>query len=206
MKTSPWRPLVAAPALLLTLAASVGCSDDSDGALDRASSSTPSEGAAEHASGEQEGAGRERTTRGRGESLGSTTGQHPSTPLDQQLVPLRIDVTGLERHGELVELYMTLTNEGDAEFAPYSAFGSETGSSYDLSGVALVDQGGQKLYLPAVDSEGVCLCTGNLANVYLPAGETLGLEATIGGIPDDVETVDLHIAGFDPVTGLEIAG
>jgi hypothetical protein len=47
-----------------------------------------------------------------GGSLGSTTGQHPSDmETDSPLVPLRIDVTGLQRDGEVIELTMTLTNE-----------------------------------------------------------------------------------------------
>lgn len=200
-----WRPLVAASALLLIGA--TACSGDSDGGedalADATNASSQEDGSSTGGGGDERGAG------GRGsEPLGTTTGQGEASPSDDTLVPLRIDVTGLERNGDLVELYMTLTNESDdAEmvFEPWGQFGADTGGgSYDLAGVGLVDQAAQKMYLPVLDSEGRCLCTGDLINLVVQPGEPAELHASFGGVPEDVESLDLHVPGFDPISGLEV--
>ena len=38
------------------------------------------------------------------------------------------------------------------------------------------------------------------------AGQSTSYDATIGGLPEDVETVDVHVPGFPPITGVEIQG
>jgi hypothetical protein len=148
-----------------------------------------------------------------GGSLGSSTGQHPSDmESDSPVVPLRIEVTGLQRDGEVIELTMTLTNEHeDAAFRALQVFAdpelrSDIDPRFDISGVKLVDQGERRAYLPMLDSEEVCQCTYGLNELYIAAGESHELHASFGGIPESVTTLDLEVPGFEPVSGLEVQG
>jgi hypothetical protein len=144
-----------------------------------------------------------------GGSLGSSTGQQRHDGLDDlsSLVPLRIEVTGLERNGELVELAMTLTNEDEAlDFTPNDVFTDLEwlGSQYNLTSIRLIDQGERKAYLPVVDSEDVCLCSDGLNAFVVAAGESAELHASFGGIPETVTTLDLEVPGFSPIAGIEV--
>lgn len=208
---------VAALAVALTLGAS--CSQGADGA------DSPVEPGGDEAAAEDVGDGD--ASRDEGDSgdsgeasgedrdqgvLGSSTGQLPAAPLDGTTLPLRVDVTSLERQGDLVELRITVTNEGapdGPEFEPYGAFDDPRlggDGLFALSGAALVDGEGQKAYLTVIDSEGVCLCTGNMAAVGIAGGQTMEMYATFGGVPDDVERVDVSIPGFGPVANVPIGG
>lgn len=231
-----WRPLAASALLVLGLGACSGDGDGDEGGLDDVVDSRPTEqdgsagtddrGGDRRGDDESDDRGRddrgdggsddrESDDRGSGggspgEPIGTATGQQPADPGDGRMVPLRLDVTGLERNGDLVELHMVLTNVSDTAdltFEPWAQFGSDApGGTYDLAGIGLVDQAEQKLYLPVLDSEGNCLCTGDLSDVAIGPGESAELDATFGGLPDDVEALDLHVPGLDPVTGLEVAG
>jgi hypothetical protein len=150
-----------------------------------------------------------------GGSLGSVTAQLQDWYTGEQ-VPLRIDVTGLVRNGDAVELSMTLTNENplnpDAEedagsYDPNTDFMENAASDdYDISAVSLVDHNAKKRYLPALDSAGACLCTAGLYDHRIQPGESIELAATFGGLPSDVSQVDLHVPGFEPITGIAIQG
>lgn len=221
MDTPLWRTVAASAVLVIALGA---CSNgDDEDALDGISNGTTAEQDGSAGPGDDDGASDrdgepDRGSTGSedeperdqgGEPLGTATGQQPANPNDDRLVPLRIDVTGLDRNRDLVELQMTLTNESDLAdlvFEPWSQFESDDGGYYDLAAIGLVDQAEQKLYLPVVDSEGTCLCTGDLHDVAIGPGESVDLDATFGGLADDVEALDLHVPGFDPITDLEVAG
>jgi hypothetical protein len=128
-------------------------------------------------------------------------------PSDQTMVPLRVDVMAVERQGDLVELRFELANLGDADtpsFEIWSQLADET-DDYDVAGVALVDPGAQKLYLPVLDSEGVCLCSTDLADYAVAPGESVKLNATFGGIPDDVEQVDVRVPSFPVVEAVPVS-
>jgi hypothetical protein len=135
-----------------------------------------------------------------------------SFPAENGPVPVRVDVTSLERNGDLVELGLVISNEAaESDAAPndqhffgvlFEFGGGE--SRTDLAGIGLVDQAEQKMYLPVLDDAGDCLCTNmnSLSRIY--PGESYDLAATFGGVPDGVETLDLHIPGFPPIAGLTV--
>jgi hypothetical protein len=143
-----------------------------------------------------------------GDVLGTARTQLPFSLDAAQLVPLRADVTRLERHDDLVELSITLTNESEPSagmsFEAWRTFEDTQGGNYDISAVGLVDPAGQKIYLPAQDVEGNCLCTDGLDAHAAPPGEWILLNATIGGVPDEVEQVDVTIPGFPTIVGVTI--
>jgi hypothetical protein len=220
--TSPlrWPHLLAAVAALMMVIGLVACGSDGD---DRNEGAAADDEEGESQAGDSGDGGDRQAddvasddSNGEREVLGSAPGQQPASPGDDRLVRLRIDVTRLERNGDLVEMSLVLTNEtaptnteaDELTFEPWDKFGSgDSGATgYDLSGAGLVDQEEQKIYLPVVDSEGDCLCTTDLANLAIPPGESANLAATFGGIPDDVGPLDVHLAGFEPVIGLEIDG
>jgi hypothetical protein len=146
------------------------------------------------------------------EPLGSATGRLPANPNDSTLVPLRLDVTGLERLEGMVELRVTVTNTGrrsTPDFEPYSSFDDPrlpTGQGlYSLSGASLIDADGERAYLTIVDSEGTCLCTGRLSEVAVPAGDSFEMYADFGGVPDDLDQVDVQVPGFPTVASVPIS-
>ena len=141
--------------------------------------------------------------------VGTTRAQLRATAIDNRSVPLRIDVTHVRASGDLVDLEMVLTNEAPAtgdkppKFIADTLFGDGR-SDYDLSAVGLVDPRAQKLYLPVLDSEKNCLCTRQLGATEFAAGGSYTLTATIGGLPHDVDTVDVRIPQFAAVTGVRV--
>jgi hypothetical protein len=142
-------------------------------------------------------------------ALGSGTGQIPDFDT-QAPIALRLDVTSLDRNGDLVELGMTMTNEDEElDFEPTNTLVDPelmASGTRDISGVRLIDQGERKAYLPVIDSEGVCLCTNNLVTVSVPPGDSFELKASFGGIPESVTTLDLDVPGFSTIAGLEVQG
>lgn len=143
-----------------------------------------------------------------GDVLGTATSKLPATPLDATLVPLRIDVVALERTDDLVELRLNLTNEGESgtpNFEPYSAFNDErTTSQWDVSGVGLADGEAKKLYLAVLDSDDVCLCSANMGEISIPPGESVELNATYGGVPGDVDKLDVRMPDFPSIEGVPV--
>jgi hypothetical protein len=146
------------------------------------------------------------------EVLGSATARLRADPNDGTPVPLRLDVTALERLEGRVEVRLVLTNEGAGStpaFKPYSTFDDPRLAAgqgqYSLAGASLVDGEAQKAYLAIIDSEGTCLCTGDMAQMEVPPGESVDLYADFGGVPDDVERIDVVVPGFPPITQVPIA-
>ena len=145
------------------------------------------------------------------ESLGSSTARLPASPRDPTLVPLRLDVIAVERLEGMVELRVTITNEGDSrspDFQPFDAFVDPrlpTGDGAEsLSGAMLIDPAAERGHLAMVDSEGACLCTGRLSQVSVPAGESYEMYADIGGVPEDLDQVDVQVPGFPTVGSVPV--
>lgn len=211
--TAGRAPLLAAALVLVAGAACSNGGDGDDRALTESINSSQPEGeggsddAATGGEGDESGAG---SGSGSDEVLGTTRAQLDAD--DDRTASIRVDVTRLERNGELVELALLFTNEvepqsGDAEPPSFSLDGRlADGNRYDVSGIGLVDGEEQMLYLPAFDSEGVCLCTftGSGGSTRIAAGESLTIEATIGGLPENVRQVDVRLPSFPAITGVAI--
>lgn len=224
--TDPARPRASRAVLVgaaLALVAGAACSSgDDDGeralteSIDSSQSESESQSDSESDGGDdQTGGGQAGSGSASGEALGTTRAELTANATDDSTIPVRIDLTRLERNGELVELTLVLTNEAEASsdgseapaFGPGSMFGDPpTGIDrrYDTSGIGLVDGEEQMLYLPAFDSEGNCLCTFMYSDGSIPPGEPFTVEATYGGVPEDVEDVDVRIPDFPTISGVAI--
>jgi hypothetical protein len=219
------RGLLLVVAVVLGAALGGACSDDDGGDLAETESidSTATDDAADAGSGSGDDGGGDSgdeggdadSAAGSGEILGTSQASMRASVIDDRSTPLRLDVTRLERVDELVELTMVLTNEAapptdDSEPQDFTAdvvfSGGNYGvnSRYDASGIGLVDDAAQRMYLPAYDSEDVCLCTANLNNESVPPGGTMTITATFGGVPEDLDEVDIRIPQFPTISGLEI--
>lgn len=142
-----------------------------------------------------------------GKILGTSTGQLQADPNDQTPVPLRLDVTSLDRSaGDTIEVKFDLTNTSDADtFKPYRTMGDPTKGAgiYNVGGLALLDLANDKKYLTLFDSDDICLCS-DVNSLEVAPGKTISLYAEITAPPKSISTVDLSVPGFSPVTGLEI--
>jgi hypothetical protein len=193
--------------LLLTAA----CSGDDESPRANTESLDSSEEASQSTDagdGEAEGSGGDRGGSGgdSGEVLGTARAEMRANAIDNRSTPLRIDVTRLERHGDLVELTLVLTNEAAADDSEPQDFGADDmfGANYDASDVGLVDGDAQKVYLPVLDSEDNCLCTDGFGATEVPPGGTMTIEATYGGVPDDVQELDVSVPQFPAIVGVPV--
>jgi hypothetical protein len=208
-------------AALLAGALTVACGGDDDApaqtqSIDSSSESGNATGTTAASNGSDGGSGDETATgggQGSGGSDGKVLGTARATlsagPIDERTIPIRMDVTRLERHGDLVELTLLLTNEapnqGDEPpgFGIYDRFGDGP-SDYNASGIGLVDGDAQKEYLPVLDSEGACLCSNDFGANDIPPGGSRTITATYGGVPDDVEQLDVKIPTFPTIAGVAV--
>jgi len=209
---------VAVAIALVALAAACSGDDDGDQLADTESiNSTESanqsgpDGASEQT---DEDSGSESADSDGGEVLGTSRATHQASAADHRATPIRLDLVRLERSGELVELTLTLTNEVDPEtddddpqaFTAWSMFSGSYGGPGvgDARGLGLVDDEAQKMYLAVLDGDDVCLCTNNLNNEQVLPGGSMTINATFGGLPEDVEQVDVYIPNFPTISGITI--
>jgi hypothetical protein len=200
-------------AVLLTGTLTLACSGEDDGRLadTRSIDSTTDAGSEQGSEGDDDAASSsgEPGSGGGDEVIGTARAQLTAGAIDERTIPVRIDVTRLERHGDLVELTLALTNEAPAEgddppgFGIYTQFGDGI-TAYDASGIGLVDGDAQKRYLPVRDSEGTCLCTNDFGSADVPAGGSRTITATFGGVPDDVDALDVQVPTFPTIAGVPI--
>ncbi len=142
-----------------------------------------------------------------GEVLGSSTGNHPADPNDETLVPLQLDVRGIERmDGDIVDVRFSITNTGtDATYELWSTISDPAfRGAYDVGGAALLDPPNDKRYLTLYDSTDTCLCTADAINLAVGPGDTLDLYAQLPAPPEDVTEITFTLPGFEPVEGLTI--
>lgn len=218
------RKLLAVGTVLLATVGPVACSSADDDPREGASAPTAPDAPATtgddgstgdadaNANGEAGGSGPGNDDGDDGDVLGSATASLPADPNDDTPVPLRLDVVALERLSGRVEARFVLTNEGEAgeaSFEPWSSFVDPrlgtNDAPWSMAGASLVDGEAQKAYLTIIDSEGVCLCSGELDALAVAPGDSIELYADFGGVPDDVERLDVQVPGFSPVTEVPLS-
>jgi hypothetical protein len=120
---------------------------------------------------------------------------------------IRLEVTELARSGGIVALTFRLTmDQPPADEIDDRAQVSDTfddglsegdGEAYaTLDGISLIDTENRKRHLVARDSEGVCVCDGELSGAFVHPDAPLTLSASFAAPPEDVEAVDVVIPRF----------
>lgn len=139
-----------------------------------------------------------------GDVLASAEAEIASAPGEATVVPVRLDVLSLERlPGELVEARFRVTNVGDgADLKPFFSF--TRGSTYDVSGAALIDLLGGFRYEALEDSGRRCLCTVIPITATVPPGESASYYARFGAPPEETVEVDFELPGFPPIRAVPL--
>ena len=123
---------------------------------------------------------------------------------------VRLEITELVRSGSTTALTFELSvsetrageTEADAQISDIfddglgEIDGGKGQDSFTVDGVSLVDATNSKRYLVARDSEGVCVCDGDLGGTFVESSGPSALSATFGAPPADVESVDVVIPNF----------
>ena len=146
------------------------------------------------------------------EVLGTASADLAADPNDPTLVPIRFEVLSLERLTGMVEMRGRFTHDGasnDPAWEPFSTFEDprlrQGQGAYSLSGASLVDAEGLQAYLTLVDSDGVCLCSTGFDRLAVPSGESVEVYADFGGVPDDLEAIDVQLPQFGTVSQVPIS-
>lgn len=125
--------------------------------------------------------------------------------------PATISLNELSVHDGVTTLTWTVTNDrpagtsgvgiqmqagtfGDGQTARVPGTDNEVPEDrYYVDGVYLVDGVNKLRYLPARDSQGVCVCSYAPSSTFIRAGQSLLFSAVFKGVPDGVATVDVTI-------------
>lgn len=117
-------------------------------------------------------------------------------------VAYTLAVYPLVRDGQLATLTYRLTvdalPEGKDNVFPHTLVGTNSWND----GTTLVDSTNNKVYLPARDVEGDCLCSD--VNRVMLAGETQTMTAVYAAPPEDISSVDLIVPTFGSVPGVPV--
>ena len=115
---------------------------------------------------------------------------------DGETTGIRIDITELSRtSGETVTLKFRLVNESGESANPNQMLGVAGGN--DIKEVHLIDAAGKKKYLVIKDSDGKCVCTGDLDS-QLDSGKSINLWARFPAPPAEVKEVSVVFPNFIP--------
>ncbi len=76
--------------------------------------------------------------------------------------------------------------------------------SYYVDGVSLIDTANKVRYLPARDSNGVCVCSYAPSSQFIRAGGSLTFSAVFKAVPEGVNTVDVSIPRVGIIGGVPV--
>jgi len=103
-------------------------------------------------------------------------------------------------------LTMTIKNNGTDNIALSSLLQVyEYNYKGGFFGVYLVDSVNKKKYLPAMDSQQICLCTKLIGFPSLKPHETATLTATYGAAPADVKTLAVSVPTFPLISAVPVS-
>jgi len=103
-------------------------------------------------------------------------------------------------------LTMTIKNNGSDNVALSSLLHvSNDNYSGGVFGAYLVDGVNKKKYLPAMDSQKICLCTKLIGFPILKPQETATLTATYGAAPADVKALAVSVPTFPLISAVPVS-
>lgn len=117
-------------------------------------------------------------------------------------IPLLVEISRLERDGDIVRLEFTLTNQSERDsYAPNNSMGA-TLFDYDVSGVSLVDLTNNLRALVLVDDDDDCVCS-DTGGLDLGPGASAGFSATLAS-PSDVAEVDVQFGDYGIMSSVPV--
>lgn len=182
-------PPVAPPPASTTPTTATGSADPTAGPTDPASASPSPSGSAT-------------------DQLGTPAGTRTGSADGQRVV---LTLYPVVRSGTTSEIEFTLSADVPrtkrvqvAQLLSDGNYQESDASGLAADGLTLVDGRHSKLYLVASDGQGTCLCSRDLASVFLVENEPVVLSATFAAPPADVTTVDVRVPNFGTLRNIPV--
>lgn len=83
-------------------------------------------------------------------------------------------------------------SDGDDSVPQPSGKATPGGSKNNVDGITLIEPSSSNIYRVSYDSQGGCLCSGDL-NEFVKPGQTIALQATFTGVPAEAKNVTITI-------------
>ena len=83
-------------------------------------------------------------------------------------------------------------SDGDDSIPQPSGKATPGGSKNNVDGITLIEPSSSNIYRVSYDSQGGCLCSGDL-NEFVKPGQTIALQATFTGVPAEAKNVTITI-------------
>jgi hypothetical protein len=114
---------------------------------------------------------------------------------------VRVTLTSLAREGGIATLNFTATVLGGGsgtswQISDFFDTGDQSGPGQKTdwaNGVYLIDGKNRKKHLAATDTNGNCVCSGNLGATFVRGGQTVVLTTTFAAPPENVNAVDVNV-------------
>ena len=91
------------------------------------------------------------------------------------------------------DMYVTdYFSDGDDSIPQPSGKATPGGSKNNVDGITLIEPSSSNIYRVSYDSQGGCLCSGDL-NEFVKPGQTIALQATFTGVPAEAKNVTITI-------------
>lgn len=132
-------------------------------------------------------------------------------------IPLRIALTEVRVHGQLLTVSVAATNLLAApETKSWQVSGFFSNGIFDATdalsvpeantadGIYVLDDTNAKRYLVARNQQKLCVCTGDLSRVFATPGRSITVTATFKAPPPEVTTVTVQVPHAKAFTGVPV--
>ena len=120
--------------------------------------------------------------------------------------PATVSLNSVSATGTTVTVMFSVTNDdksndmyvsdyfsdGDDSIPQPSGKATPGGSKNNVDGITLIEPSSSNIYRVSYDSQGGCLCSGDL-NEFVKPGQTIALQATFTGVPAEAKNVTITI-------------
>ncbi len=146
---------------------------------------------------------------------GTVIESHPTT-IDSK--PGTVSLNSVSGAGTTVTVMFSVTNDdkkddmwisssfsdGDDSVPQASGNASPGGSTSNADGLTLIEPSSSSIYRVSYDSQGGCLCSGDLSEFIKP-GQTIALQATFTGVPAEAQSVTVTIPNGGTFSNVAVA-
>ena len=146
---------------------------------------------------------------------GAAIESHPTT-VDSK--PGTVSLNSVSGAGTTITVMFSVTNndksddmyitdyfsDGDDSIPQPSGKATPGGSKNNVDGLTLIEPSSSNIYRVSYDSQGGCLCSGDL-NEFVKPGQTIAFQATFTGVPADTKTVSVTIPNGGNFTNVAVS-